>query len=165
MKWIFFCYFQFYFSEGNKINKGKTENNKKSKEEDLTTVAKEVSLQLSFYHILKYKKPLDFSEFADIGNYKSAYNKYEMDLFYEIKEKIEENKEYEKYIKLKKSKHGEKEEIVKFYITADYIKDPLYEKMKKFIEGKNPEYIKLVDGRNHTKNSFIDDKNDASSKL
>jgi hypothetical protein len=158
-------YFQFYFSEGNKINKGKTENNKKSKEEDLTTVAKEVSLQLSFYHILKYKKPLDFSEFADIGNYKSAYNKYEMDLFYEIKEKIEENKEYEKYIKLKKSKHGEKEEIVKFYITADYIKDPLYEKMKKFIEGKNPEYIKLVDGRNHTKNSFIDDKNDASSKL
>ena len=188
-------YFQFYFSEGNKINKGKTENNKKNKEEDLTTVAKEVCLQLSFYHILKYKKPLDFSEFADIGNYKSAYNKYEMDLFFEIKEKIkeievikekikeiqgikdkikeiEENKEkikeikeIKKYIKLKKSKNGKKEETVNFYMTANHIKTDYYPKMRKFIEGKNPEYIKLVDGRNHTKNSFIDGKNNTSSKL
>ena len=50
-------------------------------------------------------------------------------------------------------------------MTADYIKTVYYPKMKKFIEGKNPEYLKFVDGRNHTKNSFIDGKNNASSKL
>ena len=158
-------YFQFYFSEGNKINKGKTENNKENKEDDLTTVAKEISLQLSYYHILKHKKPLCFYDFADIGNYKSSYSKYETDLLFGIKEKIEENKEYEKYIKLKKSKDGVKEETINFYMTADYIKTVYYPKMKKFIEGKNPEYLKFVDGRNHTKNSFIDGKNNASSKL
>jgi hypothetical protein len=158
-------YFQFYFAEGNKINKGKTENKKENKEDDFTTVSKEISLQLSFYHILKHKKPLDLSEFANIGLYKSAYNKYELDLFYEIKEKIKENKEYEKYIKLKKSKEGKIEETVNSYMTADHIKTDYYPKMKKFIEGRNPEYIKLVDGRNHEKNSFIDGKNNASSKL
>ncbi|WP_418187043.1 hypothetical protein [Aliarcobacter lanthieri] len=158
-------YFQFYFSEGNKINKGKTENNKENKEDDLTTVAKEISLQLSYYHILKHKKPLCFYDFADIGNYKSSYSKYETDLLFGIKERIEENKEYEKYIKLKKSKDGVKEETINFYMTADYIKTVYYPKMKKFIEGKNPEYLKFIDGRNHTKNSFIDGKNNASSKL
>lgn len=157
-------YYQFYFSEGNKINKGKNENGKANKEDDSTTVAKEISLQLSFYHILGQKEPLDFSEFANIDNYESAYNEYEMDLFYKIKEKIEENKEYEKYIKPKKAK-DEEEETVNFYMTADHIKTDYYSKMKKLIEGKTPEYIKLVNGKNHTLNSFIRGKNNISNNL
>ncbi len=158
-------YFQFYFSEGNKINKGKNENGKANKEDDSTTVAKEISLQLSFYHILGQIEPLDFSEFADIDNYESAYNEYEMDLFYKIKEKIEENKEYEKYIKPKNGKDEKKEETINFYMTADHIKTNYYSKMKKLIEGKTPEYIKLVNGKNHTLNSFISGKNNISNNL
>jgi hypothetical protein len=154
-------YYQFYFSEGNKINKGKNENGKANKEDDSTTVAKEISLQLSFYHILGQKEPLDFSEFADINNYESAYNKYEMDLFYKIKE----NKEYEKYIKPKNGKDKKKEETINFYMTADHIKTNYYSKMKKLIEGKTPEYIKLVNGKNHTLNSFISGKNNISNNL
>lgn len=155
-------YFQFYFSEDNKINKGKTENEKLNKENDFTTVAKEISLQLSFYHILKHKKLLDFSVLADIDDYKSAYNKYEMNLFYEIKEKIKENKKYEKYIK---SKNGEKEETINFYMTADHIKIDYYPKMEKLIKGVEPEYLKLVAGKNHALNSIITKKNNVSHNL
>ncbi len=168
-------YYQFYFSEGNKINKGKNENGKANKEDDSTTVAKEISLQLSFYHILGQKEPLDFSAFADINNYESAYNnyesaynnyesaynKYETNLFY----KIEETKEYEKYTKLRKKEDRVKEKTINFYMTAHHIKTDYYQKMKKLIEGNSPEYKKLIDGRNHEKNSFIDGKNSASSKL
>ena len=158
-------YFQYYFSDGNEINKDKTENERENKEDDSTTIAKEISLQLSYYHILKYKNSLNFSTLCDDSNYKSPYSKYETDLLFEIKEKIEKNKEYEEYIKLKKTKNGDTEETINLYMTANHIKTDYYPKMKKLIEGENPEYKKLIGGRNHEKNSFIDMKNNASSKL
>ncbi len=154
-------YFQFHLSENNQINKGKTIKDKKKKEEKETTIAKEISLQLSYYHILGDKTPLDFSESSDIGEYNSAYDKYQTDFFF----KIEDNKEYSKYIKFKKDKDGIEEKIVKFYMSADHIKTDYYPKMKKLIEGNNPEYIKFVNGRNHDLDSFIDGKNNASTKL
>ncbi len=158
-------YFQYYFSDGHEINKGKTENERENKEDDGTTIAKEISLQLSYYHILNYKNSLNFSTLCDDSNYKSPYSKYETDLLFEIKEKIEENKEYEEYIKLKKTKDGDTEETINLYMTANHIKTDYYPKMKKLIEGENPEYKKLIGGRNHEKNSFIDGKNNVSSKL
>ncbi len=157
-------YFQYYFSDGHEINKGKTEEGRENKEDDFTTIAKEISLQLSYYHILKRKNSLNFSKLCSNGSYQSAYIKYEEDLRYEINEKIKENKEYEKNIK-KKKKDGDIKETINFHMTADHIKTDYYPKMKKLIEGENPEYKKLIGGRNHDKNSFIDGKNNASSKL
>ena len=49
-----------------------------------------------------------------------------------------------------------------YYMTADHIKTDYYPRMKKLIDG---EYKKLIDGRDHEKNSFIDGKNNVSSKL
>ena len=154
-------YFQYYFSDGNEINKGKTEEGRENKEDDFTTIAKEISLQLSYYHILKCKNSLNFSKLCSNGSYQSAYIKYEEDLRYEINEKIKENKEYEKKIK-KKIKNGDIKETINFYMTADHIKTDYYPRMKKLIDG---EYKKLIDGRDHEKNSFISGKNNASSKL
>ena len=157
-------YFQYYFSDGNEINKGKTEEGRENKEDDFTTIAKEISLQLSYYHILKCKNSLNFSKLCSNGSYQSAYIKYEEDLRYEINEKNKENKEnkeYEKNIK-KKTKNGDIKETINFYMTADHIKTDYYPRMKKLIDG---EYKKLIDGRDHEKNSFIDGKNNVSSKL
>ena len=157
-------YFQYYFSDGNEINKGKTEEGRENKEDDFTTIAKEISLQLSYYHILKCKNSLNFSKLCSNGSYQSAYIKYEEDLRYEINEKNKENKEnkeYEKNIK-KKTKNGDIKETINFYMTADHIKTDYYPRMKKLIDG---EYKKLIDGRDHEKNSFISGKNNASSKL
>ena len=75
--------------------------------------------------------------------------------------KIKENKEYSKYLKDK-----EGEEVIKFHISADYIKTDYYPKMKEFIEGDNPEYKKFVCGKTHTKKSLIQKReNNTSSKL
>ena len=202
-------YFQFYFSEGNKINKGKTENEKEkeSKENDLTIIAKEISLQLSFYHLLKYKNALDFTK--SFGDYNSAYSWYDADFLDKIQGLVKNNANSNliNYLKLPKDKEKEieekiiseiksekgksiskkeqddriKEEIRKekrkrlddkesplfymtalYYVTADHIKTDYYPRMKKLIDG---EYKKLIDGRDHEKNSFISGKNSASSKL
>lgn len=140
-------YFQFYFSLSgkNKINKNPTIHDKKNREDDKTTIAKEISLQLSYYHILGHKCLLDFS--------KLTYDEYETSLLYKIKDKIEENKEYSKYIKSK-----EDDEVVKFYMSADHIKIDYYPKMGKFIEGNNPEYKQFVCGKNLKKKSLIQKK-------
>jgi hypothetical protein len=138
-------YFQFYFSENDKINKGD-----KQKEDDETTIAKELSLQLSYYHILKDQTPLDFSKSADIGNYNSAYDYYETDFIEKIKENMEGSSNKEK---------------IKFYVTDNHIKEDYYPKMKDLIEGNNPKYKKFIDGRNHAKNSLIEQKNNISSRL
>ena len=164
-KWadIFYIYdyFQFYLSEKNTINKGYKTTDKKKREDDETSIAKEISLQLSYYHILGHKRHLDFSQLADLNNHNSTYDKYEIDLLYKIKDKIKENKEYSKYLKDK-----EGEEVIKFHISADYIKTDYYPKMKEFIEGDNPEYKKFVCGKTHTKKSLIQKReNNTSSKL
>ena len=200
-------YFQFYFSEGNKINKSKTENEKESKENDLTIIAKEISLQLSFYHLLKYKNALDFTK--SFEDYNSAYSWYDADFLDKIQALVKNNANSNliNYLKLPKDKEKEieekiineiksekrksiskkeqddriKEEIRKekrkrlddeksplfymialYYMTADHIKTDYYPRMKKLIDG---EYKKLIDGRNHEKKSFIDGKNNVSSKL
>ena len=161
-KWadMFYIYDYFKVYLSNKNTK-----NTKNREDTNTTIAKEISIQLSYYHILKNKFTLDFSESAELDNYESAYDKYETNLLFAIKDKIEENKEYNKYIKLKKNKDGGGEEIINFYISADHIKTDSYPKMKKLIEGLNPEYIKFVGAKNHDLNSFINGKNRASSDL
>lgn len=141
-------YFQFYFLEKHEINKGKTINGKESKEDDETIIAKEISLQLSYYHILKHKTALDFTEFFETFN--STYDWYETDFFVLAKDKNNEHKKNQK---------------IKFYMTADHIKIDYYPRMKKLIEGEDAEYKKLIGGRNHKKNSFIDGKNNASSIL
>lgn len=138
-------YFQFYFSENDKINKGD-----KQKEDDETTISKELSLQLSYYHILKDQTPLDFSKSADIGNYNSPYDCYETDFMVKIKENMEVSSNKDK---------------IKFYVTDNHIKEDYYPKMKDFIEGNNPKYKKFIDGKNHDKNSLIEQKNNISSKL
>jgi len=138
-------YFQFYFSEDYKINKGD-----KQREDDETTIAKELSLQLSYYHILKDQTPLDFSNSTDIGNYNSAYDCYETDFKVKIKENMEVSSNKEK---------------IKFYVTDNHIKEDYYPKMKDLIEGNNPEYKKFIGGKNHVKNSIIKEKNNVSVKL
>ena len=143
-KWadIFYIYdyFKFYLLNKNKINKGKNENGKENKEDNLTTIAKEISLQLSYYHKLSHSEPLDFSKSDNLGNYNSAYNEYETNFEF----KMGENN---------------------FYITADHIKRDYYKKIKNLIEGRNPKYKKLIDGKNHNLNSFINGKNNVTSKL
>lgn len=129
-------YFQFYSSNENKINKGK---NVKSNEDTLTTIAKEICMQLSYYHMLNHKEPLDFSNSEDIGNFNSAYDKFETNFKFESGEK--------------------------FYMTADHIKSDYYQKIQNLIEGKNPKYKKLIIGKNHDLNSFINGKNNLTSKL
>ena len=148
-------YFQFYLKNKMKINKDKNENGRANREDDFTTIAKEISLQLSFYHILNQKELLDFSESANNDNYLSKYNKYETELLFEIIERIKTNKEYEKYIKLRKNT---KEKKIDFYITANHIKVDYYPKIKKLIEGEKPEYLKLIIGKNHISNSFFSNK-------
>lgn len=132
-------YFQFYSSNENKINKGKTVKNVKSNEDTLTTIAKEICMQLSYYHMLNHKEPLDFSNSEDTGNFNSRYDKFETNF---------------------KFKAGEK-----FYMTADHIKSDYYQKIRNLIEGKNPKYKKLIIGKNHDLNSFINGKNNLTSKL
>ena len=151
-------YFQFYLIDKNEINKSKTINGKESKEDDETTISKEISLQLSYYHILENKTALDFTE--SFEDYNSAYDWYVTDFFELLKDKIKEDKKYEKHIK-----NNGGEAVAKFYMTAEHIKVDYYPKMKELIEGENPEYKKLIAGRNHDKKSFIDGKNNASSKL
>ncbi len=210
-KWadIFYIYdyFQFYLSDEDKINKSKTINGKESKENVETIIAKEISLQLSFYHLLNYKNALDFTK--SFEDYNSAYSWYDADFLDKIQGLVKNNANSNliNYLKLPKDKEKEieekiiseiksekrksiskkeqddriKEEIRKekrkrlddkesplfymtalYYVTADHIKTDYYPRMKKLIDG---EYKKLIDGRDHEKNSFIDGKNNVSSKL
>ncbi len=128
-----FDYFQFYLSKNNKINKGKTRN----KEAEETTIAKEISLQLSYYHILEEKTSLDFSESVDIGIQNSIYDMYDVDFQEKIKEQIRNNpncsllnyvklpKEIEKEISDKITAEIEKE--IKDQIIAEKENKPLKE--------------------------------------
>ena len=132
-----FDYFQFYLSKNNKINKGKTIYNKRNKEADETTIAKEISLQLSYYHILEEKTSLDFSESVDIGIQNSIYDMYDVDFQEKIKEQIKNNpncsllnyvklpKEIEKEISDKITAEIEKE--IKNQIIAEKESKPLKE--------------------------------------
>ncbi len=193
-------YFQFYLSNEDKINKSKTINEKESKEDDETIIAKEISLQLSYYHILKYKKALDFTK--SFEDYNSAYDWYDADFLVKIKDIVKNNPNSDliNYLKLPKDEEKEIEEkilneinakkqksiakkennnriielirneklerlnntSVSYYMTANHIKTDYYTKMEKLITG---EYKKLIAGRAHKKNSFIEGKNNASSKL
>lgn len=193
-------YFQFYLSNKDKINKSKTINEKESKEDDETIIAKEISLQLSYYHILKYKNALDFTK--SFEDYNSAYDWYDADFLVKIKDIVKNNPNSDliNYLKLSKDEEKEIEEkilseinskkqksiakkennnriielirneklerlnntSISYYMTANHIKTDYYKKMEKLITG---EYKKLIAGRAHEKNSFIDGKNNVSSKL
>ncbi len=69
----------YFKTESNTINKGYKTTDKKKREDDETSIAKEISLQLSYYHILGHKRHLDFSQLADLNNHNSTYDKYEID--------------------------------------------------------------------------------------
>ena len=113
------------------LNKGKTRN----KEAEETTIAKEISLQLSYYHILEEKTSLDFSESVDIGLQNSIYDMYDVDFQEKIKEQIRNNPNCSllNYVKLPK----EIEKEISDKITAEIekeIKDQIIAEKEKEIK-------------------------------